>query len=91
MDTNRFFILDFNNFTYGVKIYSIDKNNLKQEFSKFENFKMGEQPQEGLARILETYNVKEFLFKPNKQNNYSKFENYLIEKGFKKYEIKKGI
>lgn len=85
MDTSNYFIIfDLSNFIYGITIYKINKKNNQTEFKKIEKFQEDESVIEALERILNIYNVNEFIFRPCKIDT-KYLEKNLTCKGFKKY------
>lgn len=78
-------VIDFYHFTYGIKIFIIDKSTLKTELQKIIKPNLNETLEEMLERILLEYNIKDFVFKPKEGCNHMQLEQLLINKGFNKY------
>lgn len=79
-------VIDFYHFTYGIKIFIINKKTLKTELQTIIKPNLNESLIDMIERILLEYNIKDFIFKPKEgYNNYSELEQSLINKGFNKY------
>ena len=78
-------VIDFYHFTYGIKIFIINKSTLKTELKEIIKPNPNESLGDMIERILLEYNIKDFVFKPKQGCDHSQLEQLLIDKGFNKY------
>lgn len=81
-------LIDVSKFIYGFTIYAINKKTRKMEFKIVEKPKYGEKIDETLSRIMQEYNITNFIFKNNMYNS-SELSKKLQSKGFTLFNYEK--